>query len=180
MEMTCNKFRKLTGGSDSHKGRNINPLPILLVRTVAGNRKVCNVISVLSRTGRNICGQVTHQKALGEVATDICLNRCGTQIRIVLFLSVLIIGAGFKAASGQHWCALDEFCTQIVTDKLLRSANRDKRSLLILSTVYRNTKPNVCVVANSEFFCISSKTADDGENVNVSHDFVSFQKTVNK
>lgn len=106
--------------------------------------------SVLSRAGRNICGQIAHQKALGEVATDICLNRCGTQIRIVLFLSVLIIGAGFKAASGQHWCALDEFCTQIVTDKLLRSANRDKRSLLILSTVYRNTKPNVCVVANSD------------------------------
>ena len=180
MEFACDKLRKFSGGSDSHKGRNINPLPILLVRAVAGNRKVCNVISVLSRTGRNICGEVTHQHAIGKVAIDIMLNRCRTQISVIFLLPILVIGTRFEAASDQHWCALDEFCTQIVTDKLLRSANRDKRSLLILSTVYRNTKPNVCVVANSEFFCISSKTADDGENVNVSHDFVSFQKTVNK
>ena len=124
MEFACDKLRKFSGGSDSHKGRNINPLPILLVRAVADNRKVCNVISVLSRTGRSICGQVTHQHAIRKVAIDIMLNRCRTQIRVVFLLPILVIGTRFEAASDQNRSAFDKFSAQIVTDKLFRSTNR--------------------------------------------------------
>ena len=145
------------------------PIAILLVRAVAGNGEGNHRAAVLGIARRHISRQVAHQQTFREVAVDIMLNSGCAQVVEVLLLPIFLIAAGLETPGNHNALTLGQLGTQVVADELSRRTDGNETGILVLPTVHGKPEAGVCVVASIEVLSICSKTADNNEIVDVSH-----------
>ena len=170
MEVSGDELGSFAVRGAGHIRSGVLPVAVLLVRTVAGDGKGNHRAAVLGVARHHISSQIAHQQAFGKAAVDIVLDSGCAQIVIELLLTILLVVAGLETTGNQNAGTLGKLGTQGVADELLRGTDRNKRCILVLTTVDSNAEADICVVADVELLCICSQMTDNSEIVDVSHD----------